>query len=160
MQQGGYEFGYFDASSFRAGVAPHDTVPTPGSFSTHGYYPESATHSPTIERSVSRSTSLSLSTSVSTRDGAKDSARDGPDPKIRKSKLPSADKRNIELASDLFILDAVLSGKWDNVGATYLIQAGTRTGHSLFHTHLLTTVVTNIIHLSQRLLGTATCVDW
>ena len=74
-----------------------------------------------ITQSVNQSTSLSFLTSVSTRDGAKDSARGGPDPKIHKSKLPLANKWNIKLASDLFILNAIMSGKWDDIEAIYLI---------------------------------------
>lgn len=102
----------------------------PASELPHGFYsgPQSGSTQelPTpIARSVSRSTAPSFSASASVRE-------DGLDDRIRKSDLPLPDKRNVEIASDLIILDAIISGKWNNTEPKYLIQAGAKTGHGLF----------------------------
>lgn len=52
--------------------------------------------------------------------------------------LSPADKENIEMALDLMVLDAVLSGSWNNIiDPRYLVQAGINTGHGLFITCFL-----------------------
>ena len=95
----------------------------------HGCYPEPVTWklcSPTFKWSISQSMSHSLSTSVS--------ARDGPDNKICKSKLSPANKWNIEMASNLIIFNAIMTGKWDDIESSYLTQAVAQTDHGPFHT--------------------------
>lgn len=106
-------------------------VPTGAPEFLHDYYPESLTQEsplPVIARSASWSTSRSLSNSVS----IKDDGLDGD--KLRKNDLSPADKRNVDIALDLTIFDAVLSGKsqWC-IDPKYLIQAGIRTEHGLFN---------------------------
>lgn len=130
VQPHGHQFEF--SHTFHADMAP---VTTPASEPPRSYYySESSTHelhSPTVAPSVSRSTSRSVSTPVSIRNL---------DDKLRKCALSHADKRNVELALDLIVLDAILNGTpWDsdNVEPTYLMQASAKTGHGLFRIRFL-----------------------
>ncbi|KAI9453749.1 hypothetical protein HD554DRAFT_2043269 [Boletus coccyginus] len=148
-QPHGHQFEF--SHTFHADMAP---VTTPASEPPRSYYySESSTHelhSPTVAPSVSRSTSRSVSTPVSIRNL---------DDKLRKCTLSHADKRNVELALDLIVLDAILNGTpWDsdNVEPTYLMQASAKTGHAtLWNDNIRKLLINQIQTFRSKMAKTA-----